>query len=342
MVNPLLNRALGAVAGGFTGYSVDKQRRQEEERLRKEEARQQMLDAISLIKSNAMPVEEMGAPSGTPAAGMGAMRAGAPPQGSVASAINAATAAAPEKSRGVRISFGGKEWEMPTARQVKAEESAATLAAREAELKLAQRLKQEEINAQAKELAQYLGGDTNKAKQLLSGVSADILGIDAMSPLEKERVRASIAQSQASAAAARAQVAQANREYQGDLDKAEAWWNEGVADPRQRAEKSAEFIRMRNSKANANKSPQEIMLAMYRKSQETAKSAPKQSPAESVLAQIQAGAAIPAAASAPQAQASASTQAVYQDALNAIQEGAPREAVIQRYESVTKTKWPGG
>jgi len=260
----------------------------------------------------------------------------------IRTALNAAPAQPPARpatppAKGVTV--GGIRFGLVPQDVVAKRAREAELEEKESTFKLEQRLKDEALNQRAKELAPFVGNDINKAKQLLSGISSDLLGIDAMSPIEKRKAEAAIAQSYASAAASRAQVAQANREYQGELDKAEAWWNESMSDPKERAEKSAEFMRLRGSKANANKPPQEIMLGMYRKSQETAKTAPKTSSSDELLRQIGLGAAIPGnAATAP-----TSAQALYQEALDLIKEGtAPREAVIQRYENVTKTKWPGG
>jgi len=368
-----LRLALGGVGAGMASYGrgmIDR-----EERL-KREAQQEEMNAINTLNMyraagggiSVLPEEEAPAQAGTfsmpqptlPASSLSpsvmgkalasatqqSMGASERPTGTldtpIRTALNAAPAQPPARpatppAKGVTV--GGIRFGLVPQDVVAKRAREAELEEKESTFKLEQRLKDEALNQRAKELAPFVGNDINKAKQLLSGISSDLLGIDAMSPIEKRKAEAAIAQSYASAAASRAQVAQANREYQGELDKAEAWWNESMSDPKERAEKSAEFMRLRGSKANANKPPQEIMLGMYRKSQETAKTAPKTSSSDELLRQIGLGAAIPGnAATAP-----TSAQALYQEALDLIKEGtAPREAVIQRYENVTKTKWPGG
>lgn len=57
------------------------------------------------------------------------------------------------------------------------------------------------LDAQAKVLAPLIGGDVGKARMVLSGVDAGMLGIDTASPLQVQEIKAKIRQSDAAAAA---------------------------------------------------------------------------------------------------------------------------------------------
>lgn len=212
--NTALRAALGAVAGGFEGYSKaqelerKKQLEQEELSLRKRGLLVQMgATPIGDVMEAAGGFDPM-AKAPPPGTGMAPAMSGEPAMGGQEPPrpMSAVQRVMSEfQSRPLRTFMeGGQKYALPRTAE---DNIALNIALQQAVSQDAKAAEEARFEDQAKTLAPIVGGDMNRARMLVRGTSPGLLGVDTSTPLERKKTLAEINATNAQADASRAAAA---------------------------------------------------------------------------------------------------------------------------------------